>query len=202
MKLEIFADIPQRSPEWYALRCGILTASNFNALLAGGERRMRDTLIRRCAAEIVTGEPAENYDNAYMQRGRDQEAAARAKYALVYDCDPQPIGFARRGRVGCSPDSLIGANKVLEIKTEKAEILVDTLRRDEFPLKHVPQTQGQLWVMKRELVDLAIYAPKMPLFKKTAKRDERYIKNLAAEVDRAYVEIDNLVRRIKGYGIV
>jgi hypothetical protein len=34
------------------------------------------------------------------------------------DVEPQRIGFLKRGRVGCSPDSFIGNDGLHEIKTK------------------------------------------------------------------------------------
>lgn len=199
-KPEFFHDIQQNTPEWKQLRCGLLTATDAAPLLANGEGRRK--AIYRVATEIVTETPAESYQNDYMRRGSAQEAEARAKFALIHSCDPQPIGFIRRGRIGCSPDSLIGKDRILEIKTQKAELLADTLFRGTFPTEHFAQTQFQLWVAERDKTDLAIYCPRMPLFHAERGRDESYIRKLSDSVDRAIEEIDLLVRRIRGYAIV
>ena len=52
-----------------------------------------------------------------MERGRLQEDDARRLYAFMADVDPVRVGFIRAGRRGCSPDSLIGEDGGLEIKT-------------------------------------------------------------------------------------
>lgn len=198
MKAEYFYDIEQRTPEWRQIKCGVLSSTDAAALLANGEGRKK--AIYRVACEIVTGDPAESYQNDYMRRGQAQEAEARAKFALLHGVDPTPVGFIKRGRVGCSPDSVIGKNRVLEIKTEKAELLAETLFRNEFPTKHFAQTQWQLWVAERDLTDLAIFCPRMPLFHKQQGRDERYIRKLSDSVDRAHEEIDVIVKRLRGLG--
>lgn len=202
-KVEIFRDIEQRSPEWYQLRCGLITASTFGALMAvGDEKRGRERLIHRVASEIVTGVPEEDYSNAYMERGRRHEPQLRAQYSLSAGVDLEPVAFVRRGRTGCSPDSLIGKDGTLEIKSEKATLLVNTLLRNEFPHRHKAQVQGQLWICERDHGHLAIGCPGMPLFRKVAGRDEPYIKKIAAAVNQAYDEIDIIVRRINGYGFL
>lgn len=202
-KPEFFYDVEQRSAEWRALRAKLITASDFGALLANGDGR--ENLIKRVACEIVTGDPSESYENDYMRRGRAMEAEARAKFAMVYDVEPIKIGFVRRGKqgdggLGASPDSLIGKNRVLEIKTEKAEILVETFKRNEFPTKHINQTQGQLGVCEYDKVDLAIHCRGMPLFYRESGRDERKIKQIEDASDRAWEEIARLVQRIRGWG--
>lgn len=202
-KPQFYYDVEQRSPEWRALRAKLITASDFNALLANGDGR--ENLIKRVACEIVTGEPSESYENDYMRRGRALEPEARAKFAMLHDVELIRVGFVMRGKqgaggLGCSPDSLIASNRVLEIKTEKAELLVETFKRNEFPNKHIAQTQGQLAVCGRDKVDLAIYCRGMPLFQKEAGRDERKIKQIEDASDRAWEEIARLVQRIRGWG--
>lgn len=198
-KPEFFYDVPQRSDAWRELRRGLITSSDFGALMANGTGR--DDLLRRVACEIYSGEIEETYENAYMKRGRELEREALATFALIHAVTLTPIGFVRCGRVGCSPDSFIGKNRVVEAKTEKAALLYETLKRDEFPPVHRAQTQGQLWTCERDKIDLIVYARGMPLFHKESGRDEVYIRRLKSAVDRARDEIDIMVRRIKGYGI-
>lgn len=198
MKPEFFREIEQRSPEWHALRAGIITASDYQKLMAKtDERGGRKTLINRVAGEIITGNPAESYENDYMRRGREQEAQARTLYALKHKCDPELVGFVKKGRTGCSPDAQIGKDCGLEIKTEAAHLLIETHLRDEFPAKHKAQVQGTLDITGWKWIDLVIFCPGMPLFVKRATRDELYIRKLRAEIESANAEIDNIVKRIK-----
>lgn len=199
-KPEFFHDIEQSTPEWHQLRCGLLTATDAAALLANGEGRKK--ALYRVACETITQTPGESYQNDYMRRGKQQEPEARAAFALIHGCDPKPVGFIRRGPIGCSPDSLLPKKRILEIKTQKAELLAETLFRDQFPTEHIAQTQWQLWCAEYDKTDLVIYCPRMPLFHKERGRDEAYIKRLAESVDRALQEIDVIVRRIRGYGNV
>lgn len=196
-KVEIFDAIEQRSPEWYQIRAGLITASDYGAILAKGEGKMRDAVIRRVAGEIITGTPAESYTNDYMNRGREQEAEALALYSMRAKCDPVKVGFIRRGRTGCSPDALIDTTGGVETKTEKADLLISTLLKDEFPPKHYAQVMGSIACTDRQWWDLMIFCRGMPPFIKRVDRDPRYIKMLNSELDRAYEEIDILVRRIR-----
>lgn len=196
MKRQTFT-CEQGSDEWRTLRCGLITASNYGALLAEGDGKMYETLIHRVAAEIFTGEPQETHTNDYMERGKAWEPEARSLYALKHSCDPELVGFIRWGRTGCSPDALVGKNGLLQIKTEKAELLIKTILRDDFPPKHKAQTQGELMVSDREWLDLAIYSRKMPLFCKRVVRDEPYIKRLGSKLKQANEEIDIIVRRLR-----
>lgn len=205
-KPQIIRDIEQGSPEWFKLRCGKITASVMKDVLAKGEGKMRDALIRRVAAEIVTEEPLESYQNEFMKRGKEQEAMLRAEYALLAGVDPEPVAFILNGRIGASPDSLVGKERGVEIKSQRADLLIETWRKymgpSEYPPEHAAQIQGSMLVSGFDCWDLAIGAPKMPMFRRTIRRDKRYIQILEDEIHRAHVDIDTLVRRIKGWGII
>ena len=101
-------DVEQGSPEWYAARLGIPTASAFSTILSSNkeakDKKTRTEYMRKLAGEIVTGEPMESYSNVHMERGKVQEDEARDLYAFMQDCDPQRVGFILNGERGCSPD--------------------------------------------------------------------------------------------------
>lgn len=200
--MEIF-DFEQQSPEWFAARAGIPTASEFATVMAkgkgGGESKTRRTYLLKLAGEIITGEPMDSYCNHHMERGRVMEAEARNFYAFMMDAEPQPVGFIRNGAKGCSPDSLLGNSGVLEIKTKLPHLLIDLILKDEFPPEHKAQCQGQLWVAEREWLDLVVYWPKLPLFVKRVGRDEDYIKTLATAVDSFNDELRQMVERVQAY---
>lgn len=200
MALEIF-NYEQGSPEWFECRRGIPTASEFDTVIAtgrgGGESKTRRTYMYKLAGEILTGEQMYSYSNDNMERGKEMESEARDMYVFLTDLEPTRVGFVRNGQKGCSPDSLLGADGMLEIKTKLAHLQCEVLACDEFPSEHKAQCQGQLWVAEREWVDFVSYWPKLPLFSKRVFRDEPYIKKLSSEVDRFNDELADLVERIR-----
>ena len=197
-------DCEQNSPEWYAARLGLPTASEFKTII-GVKKDAREKVTRRnymlkLAGEIITGEPMEGYSNAHMERGKEMEGVARSTYAFMEDADPQRVGFIVNGPKGCSPDSLLGDAGMLEVKTKLPHLLIECLLKDEFPPEHKAQCQGALWVADREWIDIACYWPKMPLFVKRATRDEDYIKELSAAVSQFNEELAETVERVRRYG--
>jgi hypothetical protein len=202
--MQVFTDLEQGSPEWFAARCGIVTASEFGTVLAkgedGGASKTRKTYLYKLAGEIITGQPAESYRNGHMERGQQLEPEARATYEFETDAVCERVGFIRNGRVGASPDSFVGANGLVEIKTTLPGLLIEAMLSDKFPAKHKAQCQGQLWISEREWIDIAVYWPGMPLFIKRATRDEAYIRNLADAVERFNAELDAIVERVRAYG--
>lgn len=199
MAVEII-ECEQGSEQWHKCRLGLPTCSNFSAILAKGEGKTRRSYMMKLAAEIITGEASENFQSLAMERGKSMEAEARSFYSFMTDTTPNAVGFVRNGPVGWSPDSLIGEDGALEIKTQRADLLIETILKDEFPPEHLAQCQGGLWVGEREWIDLCVYWPKMPPFVKRAHRNSAFIKTLADEVERFRADLDSLVTRIKTYG--
>ena len=202
--LIIHEDVEQGTPQWFKLRAGLPTASEFSTILAkgkdGGASVTRRTYMHKLAGEIITGALTESYTNAHMERGQQMEAEARAQYAFLTDADVTRVGFITNGPKGCSPDGLIGKNGGLEIKTALPHILIGYILKDEPPPEHKAQTQGFLWVAEREWVDLSIYWPNLPPFIKRIKRDEPYISDLAKAVDVFNAELAGVVEKVRKYG--
>lgn len=197
-------DCEQGGDEWFRARMGMATASEFSIVMAsgrdGGDSRTRKTYLHKLAGEIITGEPMDSYSNAHMERGKIMEDEARNLYAFVHDVEIERVGFVVNGIAGCSPDGLIGANGMSEVKTKLAHLQVECLLKDKFPAEHVAQCQGGLWVAEREWIDLIAFSPKMPLFVKRAFRDEPYIRKIEDAVRAFNAELSEIVARIRQYG--
>jgi hypothetical protein len=197
-------DCEQGTEEWFRVRAGMPTASEFCTVMAkgkgGGESKTRKTYMLKLAGEILTGEPMDHFTNHHMERGKEMEAEARDLYAFMKDVEPRQVGFVISGRKGCSPDSLIGDDGMAEVKTKLPHLQLEVLLRDDVPPEHKAQCQGALWVAEREWIDFVSYWPRLPLFVTRAYRDEEYIKTMAGEVDRFNDELAELVERIRAMG--
>ncbi|MET4184929.1 hypothetical protein ABIB94_007058 [Bradyrhizobium sp. JR7.2] len=194
-------DCDQGTPEWYAARLGIPTASEFSTVMAkgkdGGKSVTRKTYMLKLAGEILTGEPMESYSNQHMERGKEQEAEARDMYAFMSDADPTQVGFVRNGDKGCSPDSLIGEDGGLEIKTALPHIQVERLLKGDLPSEHRHQVQGSMWVTDRQWWDFVSYCPRLPLLIVRVPRDDGFIATLAGAVKEFNSELASVVDAIR-----
>jgi hypothetical protein len=203
MSLQIF-DCEQGSEEWFAARAGIPTASEFHTVMAvgkhGGKSLTRVDYLNKLAGEILTGEPMSSYSNGDMERGKLMEDEARDLYAFQTGAELYRVGFIRSGDKGCSPDSLIGADGGLEIKSAAAHVQIKRLLADELPSEHKAQVHGGMWVAERQWWDFISYCPKLPLFVKRIYRDETYIAKIAQEVDLFNIELQQTVEYIRRYG--
>lgn len=214
----VFDDIEQGSPEWFALRLGLPTASRFATIMAngkgGGESITRRKLLFQLAGERLTGEPAETFRNDAMERGSAMEDEARDAYARRNLSEIKRVAFVKRTirlrnnlgqdlTVGCSPDSFVGDDGALEIKTMRPDLIIDLAMKGAagFPVEHRAQIQGTLWVTGRAWMDLFIFyrgMPVSPTFR--IARDEIYIRTIVEEVERFEWELRLIVSKILAMG--
>jgi len=196
----VIHDCAQGSPEWFAARIGLPTTSAFKDILAKGQGKTRRTYMLKLAGEIVTGQPAESYSNAAMDRGHVMEPEARSYYEFLTDAEVRQVGFVTNGPKGCSPDGLIGESGMYEAKSKAPHILIEALLKDEFLPEHKAQCQGALWVCEREWIDLHCHWPGVPPFIKRTGRDEKYIAGLAAAVSAFNDELAETVAKVRALG--
>lgn len=198
--LQVF-DCEQGTPEWFAARAGIPTASEFSTVMAkgrgGGDSVTRRKYMLQLAGEVLTGTVQESYTNPHMERGKAMEDDARKAYALISGNEPKRVGFLRRGDAGASPDSLIEADGTLEIKTALPHIQIERLLANRLPPEHVAQVQGQLWISMRAWCDFVSYWPGLPILIVRVQRDEAYIASLSLAVREFSEELRQVVASIR-----
>lgn len=201
-RLEIL-DVEQGTEEWYQVRSGIITASEFGTVMAkgrgGSESLTRSKYLCRLVGERMSGQfdKFDSYTNSNMTRGKEWEPEVRDRHTLAINEEVKVCGFLRRGDIGCSPDGLIGDKGLAEYKTAIYSKHIYTMKQDQVPAEHVPQVQGGLWVSGREWCDFVSFSPGLPLFRKRVYRDENYIAMMKAEVDRFYTEMMVLLADLK-----
>lgn len=180
----ITLDIEQGSEEWHKARLGIPTASQFGRILTVKSMKpsaQSEGYMHELLAEYVLGEPAENFNSSFMQRGSIQENEAVKYYEMQKDLDTQKAGFCLTDckRIGCSPDRLVGLNGGLEIKTPSAKnhmaFLLGANVND-----YKAQIQGCMYVCEREWWDLVAFNPVMPPIIVRFYRDKNFIECLNA----------------------
>jgi hypothetical protein len=187
MTLTEYPDLEQRSPEWYAARCGIVTASAVGALLTpklavadnDGARGLTALLV----AERITGEVDETPITSDMWRGIEHEPYALDEYAEHYS-PVTPMGFMRReGKdwtLGYSPDGLVGGSGLVEVKCPRAKTHVRTILADAVPPQHMAQLQAGMLVSGRMWCDFISYVAGMPLFVKRVFPDAQWFSGITA----------------------
>lgn len=190
----------QGSPEWFTARLGVPSASNYSKLITatGKPSTSAEGYINQLIAESVTGERADFYTNAHMERGTLLEPEARAYYEFMRDLETTEVGFCLHDtiRAGCSPDALVGPGG-LEIKCPSGAVHVSYLRSGGLPAAYKQQVMGCMWITGAEWWDFLSYHPDMPSLLLRVERDQKYIDLLAAEVEKAAELIQEQVKHIQ-----
>jgi hypothetical protein len=208
-RLEILDGFEQGSDEWFEARAGMVTASNMKMTMRGGrgdaESKTRERYLYIVAGEVVTGKPhPESYRNWHMERGKKMEPIARADYELVNRCEVQEVPFAIRhmpwGKIGSSPDGLVGEEGMVEFKSVTPELLIPRLTghsAEIVPTEHIAQCQGGLWVFGRKWCDLVLYWPGLPSLTYRLQRDEMTIRMLSDACQAFQRDVDELVAKLQ-----
>ena len=198
----ISVDVLQGSPEWFAARCGIPSASKFDKIVTsvGKPSKEAKKYMYQLAAERVTGRTEESYTNAIMERGKETEAEARNLYEMLHDVKIAQVGVCYpddRKLCAASPDGLIGGDGLIEIKCPLAYASVGYILDGTLPTDYVQQVQGQLYVTGRKWLDFLSYYPGLKPMIVRVQRDEEFIRALTVELEVFCRQLDETVARIK-----
>jgi len=199
--------IEQGTPEWFAQRCGKVTASRIADVMAKtktGWGASRKNYQAQLVAERLSGAVADSFSNAAMQWGVETEPEARRMYEadqfvtveLAEFCEHPTIAYA-----GASPDGYVGDDGLIEIKCPNTATHLDTLLSGKVPDKYIKQMQWQMACTGRQWCDFVSYDPRvgteLALFIRRFNRDTKLI----AEIEQAVVdfnsEIESQIDKLK-----
>lgn len=207
------AELVQGTKEWYAARCGKITASCFGKLAGsgrsgGGFTQTAITYMTQVLAERITGVPQDEIQSKYLDHGNKHEPTARQLYQWHLSASQvlNQVGFVDHPKLpfcGGSPDCLIGDDGVLEIKcpytvhTHLAHIENDgTSDRD-----YLWQMQGNLWITGRKWCDFVSFHPYVPeplrFHVVRYERDEDVIEEIEERVTRALEQVAIRAKKIE-----
>jgi putative phage-type endonuclease len=201
-------DIEQGSPEWFAARCGRVTASRVADIIAktkSGPSASRANYLAELVAERLTGTTAPAFTNDAMRWGTEQEPAARLAYEFREEVEVVQVGFVIHPRIemaGASPDGLVCDDGLVEIKCPNTATHIDTLLGQAVPAKYATQMQWQMACTGRQWCDFVSFDPRLPvdmqMFIRRVNRDADLIADLEAEVEAFLRELDDKVARLRG----
>jgi putative phage-type endonuclease len=196
----------QRTEEWFAARCGKVTASRVADIIAKtktGYSTSRENYLAQLVCERMTGKPAESYSNSAMQWGVEQEIYARGAYEAARDVLVDEVGFITHPTIamaGASPDGLVGEFGLVEIKCPNTATHIDTLLTQTVPTKHLTQIQWQLSCTQRRWCDFVSFDPRMDeglqLFIKQVDYDSIYVAQLEKEVINFLMEVEDKIQKL------
>jgi putative phage-type endonuclease len=190
----------QGSPEWLAARVGKVTASRIADVVAKtktGYGASRASYMAELIAERLTGQAAERYTNAAMEWGTAYEAEARSAYEFMTSETVTEVGLIDHPNIamsGASPDGLVGADGLVEIKCPNTSTHIETLLGGKTPSKYVAQMTWQMVCTQRAWCDFVSYDYRMPadmrLFVARLELDHEYAVELGDEVMKFLAELD------------
>jgi len=200
--MKILNDLIQGSEEWFTARIGSIGGSSISAVVAGGKGIMRKNLLYRLAGEMLSGQKYEGYSNQHLERGVEQEAAARSLYGLITDISVLQVGLVKENEFKhYSPDGLVGDEGIIEIKCVIPSVHIETIITDKIPGEYYKQMQWGLSICQRAWVDFVSYSPLVtdqPIWVKRCSPDKELIDQLHEGADKFIEELKTIVLRIKG----
>jgi putative phage-type endonuclease len=196
----------QRSEEWFAARCGKVTASRVADIMARtktGPSASRENYLAQLVCERMTGKPAESYSNSAMAWGTEQEPFARAAYESAKDVLVEEVGFVPHpsfSEAGASPDGLVGEFGLVEIKCPNTATHIQTLLEQKVPEKYNTQMQWQMACTQRHWCDYVSFDPRMAeglqLFIKRVEFDPVYVGKLDKEIINFLLDLEDKITQL------
>ena len=201
--------IEQGSGEWLKQRCGRVTASRIADIMArtkSGPSASRATYMAQLIAERLTGSVTETFVTPAMQHGIEMEAEAASAYEFYASVALERVGFVDHPTIpmtGASPDRLVGADGLVEMKCPTTQTHIETLLGKSVPGKYVHQMMWQLDCTGRQWCDFVSYDPRLPeelrLFVKRVPRDEDAIGELRTAVTDFLSELEARIVMLRGF---
>lgn len=197
----------QRTNEWYEARAGKVTASRIADVMSRtktGYSATRKNYMAQLVCERLTGQVAESYKSAEMQRGIDLESEARMMYELETFSLVTECGFYIAPDIpesGSSPDGLVGDSGLIEIKCPNTSTHIETLLSDKIDTKYILQMHWQMYSTGRAWCDFVSYDNRMPeglqLYIKRVSRDDKLIEEIKTEVVKFLGELNEQIKKLK-----
>lgn len=204
------AAIIQRSPEWFAARCGSLGASQLADALAktkSGWGASRANLRAKLVVERLTGQQEESFASAAMQWGVDKEEEARIAYSFLTGRTVVEVGLYKHPTIigtHASPDGLVDDDGCIEIKCPNSATHIETLKSNLVAHKYLLQMQWQMRCADRQWCDFVSFDPRMPdhlmLYIQRVQRDDDMLATLESEVGTFLAEVDADVKALSKIG--
>jgi len=194
----VYDDIDQKSPEWFRIRAGRPTASEFDRIISPAGKSSPATwhsLAIELIAESIRPDELQWAGNRHTDRGNVLEAEARRVAARHIGEEVAEVGFVTRedGVIGCSPDGLIRRSgesgavvSGIEIKCPSPRVHIEYLLAGTLPEKYAPQVHGSMCVTGLSNWYFVSYCPGMRPFILRVERDD-YTKQVEEALDKFLV---------------
>lgn len=182
-------DCRQGDYSWLAARLGRPTASEFDSLVTPlwkvREGSGVETYLYHKLAEHLTQTPQDDASAWAMEQGSILETQAIPWYEFTFDVPIKRVGFCTTddGKIGCSPDGLIGEDGGIELKCPQPPAHLKYLTEGILPPKYAAQVHGSMLVTGRPWWIFMSYSRQFPKFILKVNRDEKIQSALRSAID-------------------
>lgn len=202
----------QGSAEWFAARCGKVTASRVGDIIArtkSGYAASRANYMAELLCERLTGQKTQTFQSPAMAWGTANEPIARDEFSRRTGQEVLEVGFVPHATIenaGASPDGLIQHDGLIEIKCPQTATHLELLSGGNIPSRYMFQMYWQMACTGRDWCMFVCFDPRMPegmqMYMEEVPRDEKIIAELEDEVIKFLDELDNKVAKITAkYGV-
>jgi putative phage-type endonuclease len=149
----------QYSPEWWALRTGIPTASEFDRIITPAKGTYAEA-AGKYMDQILShalGWSQPFGGNEHTERGNTLEPKALKWLRMRHDIATEPVGFilSECGTYGASPDALVKGTRIpVEVKSPDLHTFIGWKREikktGEIPREHKAQVHGEMFVCESD----------------------------------------------------
>jgi hypothetical protein len=189
--VKYFYDLVQGTDEWFAARCGLLTASEMKLIITVPkvetrvkkdgtpykQREIESADTDACRAhlyELLAQRISKYVEPTYisddMLRGKEDEIEAASKYNEHF-APVQLCGFVTNDQfgftIGYSPDGLVGDDGLIESKSRRQKYQIETIieysSQGKIPEEYMLQVQTGLLVTRRKWCDFISYSGGYPM---------------------------------------
>lgn len=193
----VHREYQQGSVEWIEAHMGIPTASEFKNLVTDKleirrwNTQMPQTYLCRKLAEAWGG-PLPGFSAYATEQGHFLEDKAIPMYELEYEEKVDRVAFCATddGRIGCSPDGLIGEDGGIEVKSLELPHHIEVLMGGVLPTEYAAQVHGCMLVTGRPWWKFFAYRRNFPTLLLQINRDAEIQETLGDALNEFLVRFD------------
>ena len=179
-------EFEQYSPEWWAARCGLPSASRAGEILTPTGRASASApkyLAELVADSLGYQEIDDDLQSYWMARGSILEAEARLHYEMASGKDIRQVGLVTNdeGTACCSPDGLIDDDTGWEVKAPMPKTHIGYVLDGGLPQIYKPQVHFSMAVTGLKRWYFGSYHPEITPFGIMVEWDE-YTDKMAEEL--------------------
>jgi hypothetical protein len=208
MTITIHPEVIQGENEWLRLRLGLQTASTMDLVLTPSLKIASNAKEKAHIYELVSQRVTQYVEPQFvsdaMLRGKTDEIDARALYHKKY-AKVREVGFITNDwlgfPIGYSPDGLVGDDGLIEVKSRRQAIHMETLLVDvpaqTCPTEFMLQVQTGLLVSGRKWCDFLSYCGGLPMAVITVEPDPVYQEAIIEAAAKFEARINERVAQYK-----